>query len=147
MSLLRPSVKRNPFRPAELTISLLFVFLSSSLPRFHVSAVHHAHEAHIVPDVLKKGWGGPPGRSHPSLFSPFFVRFGASNVSLSFARISVPSGAAIFAAFSRYKHEAYRHSVHAPKILADAGIKVAMKVRSNVVVSIFRHLAISCSIP
>lgn len=60
--------------------------------------MHHAHEAHLVPDLLKQMWGGPPG-------------------------------AAIFAQFSRYKHEAYRHSIHAPKILADNGIKVAMKVR------------------
>lgn len=62
-----------------------------------MSAIHHAHEAHLVPDLLKKMWGGPPG-------------------------------AAIFAAFSRYKSEAYRHSTQAPKILADAGIQVAMKV-------------------
>lgn len=33
------------------------------------------------------------------------------------------------ASFSRYKREAYRHSVHAAKILSDAGIPVAMKVR------------------
>lgn len=34
----------------------------------------------------------------------------------------------MFAAFARYKREAYRHSEFAPKILNDAGIKVVMKV-------------------
>lgn len=38
-----------------------------------------------------------------------------------------PPGAAIFASFSRYKAESLYHSVHAAKILSDAGIPVAMK--------------------
>jgi hypothetical protein len=35
----------------------------------------------------------------------------------------------MFAAFSRYKREAWRHSQYAPRILADAGIPVVIKVR------------------
>lgn len=62
-------------------------------------------------------------------FGFFFTLYCYSSIpSLTSLLLLYPSGAAIFAAFSRYKHEAYRHSVHAPKILADAGIKVAMKV-------------------
>jgi len=34
----------------------------------------------------------------------------------------------MFASFSRYKREAFRHSQFAPKILNDAGIPVIMKV-------------------
>jgi len=29
--------------------------------QFHVAAVHHAHEAHLVPSRLKTFFGGPPG--------------------------------------------------------------------------------------
>jgi len=36
----------------------------------------------------------------------------------------------MFASFSRYKREAFRHSQFAPKILNDAGIPVIMKVGS-----------------
>ncbi|CAK5283111.1 unnamed protein product [Mycena citricolor] len=36
-------------------------------------------------------------------------------------------GSAIFSSFSRYKREAYRHSTYAARILADNGLKVAMK--------------------
>ena len=28
---------------------------------FPIAAFHHAHEAYLVPDVLKKAWGGVPG--------------------------------------------------------------------------------------
>jgi hypothetical protein len=35
---------------------------------------------------------------------------------------------AMFASFSRYKREAFRHSQFAPKVLNDAGIPVIMKV-------------------
>ncbi|CAK5268643.1 unnamed protein product [Mycena citricolor] len=38
-----------------------------------------------------------------------------------------PPASAIFASFSRYKREAYRHSEFAARILADNGLKVAMK--------------------
>jgi hypothetical protein len=37
--------------------------------------------------------------------------------------------AALFATNARYKREAYRGSEFAPRILADNGIKVVMKVR------------------
>jgi hypothetical protein len=82
--------------------------------KFPVAAFHHAHEAYLVPDVLRQTYG-------PSslLFLPFVV-------------LSNSGGApaiAMFAAFSRYKREGWRHSQYAPRILADAGIPVVMKAR------------------
>jgi imidazolonepropionase-like amidohydrolase len=64
---------------------------------FSIAAVHHAHEAYLVPDVLKRAYGSPPA-------------------------------AAIFATHARYKREAYRGSEFAPRILAENGIKVVLKV-------------------
>ncbi|KDQ57533.1 hypothetical protein JAAARDRAFT_267221 [Jaapia argillacea MUCL 33604] len=63
---------------------------------FPIAAFHHAHEAYLVPDVLKKAQGDPPA-------------------------------IAMFASFSIYKREAYRHSEFAPRVLAENGIKVVMK--------------------
>ncbi|KZS92638.1 carbohydrate esterase family 9 protein [Sistotremastrum niveocremeum HHB9708] len=63
---------------------------------FPLAAFHHAHEAYLVPDLLKKSYGEPPA-------------------------------IAMFATSARYKHEAYWGSEFAPKILADAGIKVVLK--------------------
>ncbi|KAH7885714.1 hypothetical protein F5I97DRAFT_1874828 [Phlebopus sp. FC_14] len=72
-----------------------FVRLSNEF-QFPVAAFHHAHEAYLVPDVLKRAYEHPPA-------------------------------VAIFAAFSRYKREGYRHSEFAPRILNDEGLKVVMK--------------------
>ncbi|KIJ61513.1 hypothetical protein HYDPIDRAFT_31124 [Hydnomerulius pinastri MD-312] len=72
-----------------------FVRLSNEF-QFPVAAFHHAHEAYLVPDVLKRAYEHPPA-------------------------------VAIFAAFSRYKREGYRHSEFAPRILNDDGLKVVMK--------------------
>ncbi|KAF9782828.1 carbohydrate esterase family 9 protein [Thelephora terrestris] len=72
-----------------------FIRLSQEF-KFPVAAFHHAHEAYLVPDLLKKTYGGTPA-------------------------------IAMFASFSRYKREAFRHSQFAPKILNDAGIPVIMK--------------------
>ncbi|EGN99656.1 hypothetical protein SERLA73DRAFT_159873 [Serpula lacrymans var. lacrymans S7.3] len=72
-----------------------FVRLSNEF-QFPVAAFHHAHEAYLVSDVLKKAYEHPPA-------------------------------VAMFAAFSRYKREAYRHSEFAPRLLHDDGIKVIMK--------------------
>ncbi|TFY72584.1 hypothetical protein EVG20_g397 [Dentipellis fragilis] len=65
---------------------------------FSVAAVHHAHEAYLVPDVLKRAYGK---RHTPA--------------------------AAIFATNGRYKREAYRASEFAARILSENGIKVVMK--------------------
>ncbi|KAL1703300.1 hypothetical protein EV121DRAFT_281199 [Schizophyllum commune] len=46
-----------------------------------------------------------------------------------------PPASAIFAAFSRYKREAYRHSEFAARILNDAGLKVVLKSDHSGVVS------------
>ncbi|EMD37401.1 hypothetical protein CERSUDRAFT_83171 [Gelatoporia subvermispora B] len=80
-----------------------FVRLSQEF-KFPVAAFHHAHEAYLVPEVLKKAYEHPPA-------------------------------IAMFAAFSRYKREAYRHSEFAPRILADNGIDVVMKSDHSAIVS------------
>ncbi|KAH7929866.1 composite domain of metallo-dependent hydrolase [Leucogyrophana mollusca] len=72
-----------------------FVRLSNEF-QFPVAAFHHAHEAYLVPEVLKRAYEHPPA-------------------------------VAIFAAFSRYKREAYRHSEFAARILNDHDLKVVMK--------------------
>ncbi|TFK48234.1 composite domain of metallo-dependent hydrolase [Heliocybe sulcata] len=72
-----------------------FVRLSNEF-QFPVAAFHHAHEAYLVPDVLKRAYGHAPA-------------------------------IAMFATFSRYKREAYRHSEFAPKVLAGEGVDVVMK--------------------
>ncbi|KAJ6468464.1 hypothetical protein C8R45DRAFT_1018898 [Mycena sanguinolenta] len=46
-----------------------------------------------------------------------------------------PPASAIFATFSRYKREAYRHSEFAARILADNGLKVIMKSDHSAIVS------------
>ena len=38
----------------------------------------------------------------------------------------------MFASFSRYKHEAYRHSEYAPRILYNNGLRVIMKVLTRI---------------
>lgn len=81
---------------------------------FPIAAFHHAHEAFLVPDLLKNSYG-----------------LSGSRCPLSFDSVP-PSGgvpaAALFATNARYKREAYRGSEFAPRILADNGIKVVMKV-------------------
>ncbi|EKM54380.1 uncharacterized protein PHACADRAFT_123385 [Phanerochaete carnosa HHB-10118-sp] len=68
--------------------------------QFSIAALHHAHEAYLVPDLLKQAYGGPPA-------------------------------VAMFATNARYKREAYRGSEFAPSILAQHGLKVVMKARSD----------------
>ncbi|EKG19830.1 Amidohydrolase 1 [Macrophomina phaseolina MS6] len=60
--------------------------------QFPVRAFHHAHETHIVPEILKRAWGGRP------------------------------PAAALFADNMLYKSEAYRGSEQAGKILFENGI-------------------------
>ncbi|KAL5535942.1 hypothetical protein ACEPAF_4036 [Sanghuangporus sanghuang] len=73
--------------------------------KFPVAAFHHAHETYLVPGVLKKAYGDTPPAS------------------------------AMFASFSRYKREAFRHTVYAPRILHDAGLRVVMKSDHAAIVS------------
>ncbi|KAL5495679.1 hypothetical protein ACEPAI_1142 [Sanghuangporus weigelae] len=68
--------------------------------KFPIAAFHHANEAFLIPDLLKKAFGRTPAT-------------------------------ALFATYARYKREAYRGSEFAPRILADNGIPVVMKVRSS----------------
>ncbi|KAK7470191.1 hypothetical protein VKT23_001629 [Stygiomarasmius scandens] len=65
--------------------------------KFKIAAFHHAHETYLVPDLLKKMYGGEP----PAV--------------------------ALFATSARYKREAYRGSEFAPKVLAENGLNVVMK--------------------
>ncbi|KAK7470199.1 hypothetical protein VKT23_001637 [Stygiomarasmius scandens] len=65
--------------------------------KFKIAAFHHAHETYLVPDLLKKMYGGEP----PAV--------------------------ALFATNGRYKREAYRGSEFAPKVLAENGLNVVMK--------------------
>ncbi|CAK5272162.1 unnamed protein product [Mycena citricolor] len=75
--------------------------------KFSIATFHHAHEAYLVPDLIKKAYGKPPA-------------------------------IAIFAGNDKYKREAYRGSVFAPRILADNGLDVVMKSDHPVIDS--RHL-------
>lgn len=65
--------------------------------QFPIAAFHHAHEAYLVPDVIKQSWGPET------------------------------PGVAIFANNARYKREAYRGTHFAAKILDDANMTVVMK--------------------
>ncbi|KAI0342088.1 composite domain of metallo-dependent hydrolase [Trametopsis cervina] len=80
-----------------------FVRLTNEF-QFPVAAFHHAHEAWLVPDVLKRAYEHPPA-------------------------------IAMFAAFARYKREAYRHSEFAPRVLASHDIDVVMKSDHSAIVS------------
>ncbi|THU91950.1 composite domain of metallo-dependent hydrolase [Dendrothele bispora CBS 962.96] len=64
---------------------------------FKIAAFHHAHETYLVPELLKKMFGGEP----PAV--------------------------ALFSTNGRYKREAYRGSEFAPKVLAQNGLAVVMK--------------------
>ncbi|KAF7334287.1 Carbohydrate esterase family 9 protein [Mycena sanguinolenta] len=65
--------------------------------KFSIAAFHHAHEAYLVPDLIKKVYGA-----------------------------HVPA-VALFATSARFTREAYRGSEFAPRILADNGLDVVMK--------------------
>ncbi|KAJ7255306.1 carbohydrate esterase family 9 protein [Mycena rebaudengoi] len=79
--------------------------------KFSIAAFHHAHEAYLVPDLIKKAYGTNEDIPQPS-----------------------PS----FATSARFKREAYRGSEFAPRILADNGLDVVMKSDHPVLNS--RHL-------
>ncbi|KAG1834037.1 family 9 carbohydrate esterase, partial [Suillus subalutaceus] len=64
---------------------------------FPVASFHHAGETYLVPELLKKTWGGTPT-------------------------------IALFASNFRKKREAYRGSEFAPRVLAEHGMNVVMKV-------------------
>ncbi|KAF8322076.1 hypothetical protein DL93DRAFT_2071836 [Clavulina sp. PMI_390] len=74
---------------------------------FSIAAFHHAHEAYLVPETIKKVWGG------------------------------VTPGVAVFATNARYKREAYRGTEFAPKILHEHGIPIAVKSDHSILDSRF----------
>ncbi|GAA6021304.1 hypothetical protein JCM11491_005797 [Sporobolomyces phaffii] len=67
---------------------------------FPIAAFHHAHEAYLVPDLLKQAWPGNGTRT-PAV--------------------------ALFATNARYKREAWRGSEYAPRLLSENNITVIMK--------------------
>ncbi|BEJ10967.1 hypothetical protein CspHIS471_0103890 [Cutaneotrichosporon sp. HIS471] len=75
--------------------------------KFSIAAFHHAHEAYLVPGLLRQTWG------------------------------KAPPAVAIFANNARYKREAYRGSPYAAKVLDEAGLKVIMKSDHPVIDSRF----------
>ncbi|GAA5872453.1 hypothetical protein JCM1840_006065 [Sporobolomyces johnsonii] len=62
---------------------------------FPIAAFHHAHEAYLVPELLKQAWPGD-GSHTPAV--------------------------ALFATNARYKREAWRGSEYAPKVLSENNI-------------------------
>jgi hypothetical protein len=103
-----------------------FVRLSQEF-QFEVSAFHHAHEAYLVPDVMRSAYGRLPKALR--LFDVSFPN--------PFLATGKPPALAMFAGFSRYKREALRHSQYAPRILADEGFDVVMKVAFYIILMRF----------
>ncbi|KAF7342244.1 Composite domain of metallo-dependent hydrolase [Mycena venus] len=90
--------------------------------KFPVASIHHAGETYLVPDLLKKAWGGFPTIA---LFASNFRYVFEDFIHLH------PSG------FLK-KREAYRGSEFASRILSDNGLPVVMKSDHPVLNS--RHL-------
>jgi hypothetical protein len=55
-----------------------------------------------------------------------------------------PPAVAMFAVNARYKRESYRGSEFAPKVLAEAGLDVVMKVRTSALVVTGGYIADVC---
>ncbi|KAJ7056558.1 hypothetical protein C8F01DRAFT_1233681 [Mycena amicta] len=81
-----------------------FIRMSNEF-KFSVAAFHHAHETYLVPEVLKRNYGG------------------------------IPPASCVFSTFSRYKRESFRHSEFAPRILAENDLRVVMKSDHSAIVS------------
>lgn len=79
------------------TVDLTDLVRISNEFKFHIAAFHHAHEAYLVPDLLKQTYG------------------------------DTPPAVAIFATNARYKKESLRGSEFAAKILTENGLDVAFK--------------------
>ena len=95
--------------------------------KFPIAAFHHAHEAYLVPDLIKQAWGKAPALA---LFS-------------SFARLVIcphASGIQTHDLHIRYKREAYRGSEFASRILNDNDLRIVMKVSFNFLVRSFSDI-------
>jgi len=101
-------------RYSAILINLSNIQLTNEF-KFSIAAFHHAHETYLVPDLLKKAYG-----------AGVFFRF-IPHILMSF--IGSTPAIALFATNGRYKREAYRGSEFAPRILAEHGLRVVMKVR------------------
>ncbi|KAG9316550.1 carbohydrate esterase family 9 protein [Chiua virens] len=89
-----------------------FVRLTNEF-KFPLAAFHHAHETYLVPGTLKQAY---------SMFSSIL------RVMLNTSHADNTPAVALFATNARYKREAYRGSEFAPRILAENGIDIVMKV-------------------
>ncbi|KAF9178506.1 hypothetical protein BGZ50_007671 [Haplosporangium sp. Z 11] len=76
--------------------------------KFKISAFHHALDAYRVPEILKRAYKIVP------TVATFAAEFGSTRSTDMEPQL-------------RYKKEAFQSSVNSPKILADAGISVAIK--------------------
>jgi hypothetical protein len=96
--------------------------------------VHHAHEAYLVPDLLKQAYGaaylhplGACGTSVDHVAQDTLPQLPSSQLTrgtLPFQPLSrLPSQMV-----SRYKREAYRGSEFAARILSENGLTVVVKV-------------------
>ena len=90
---------------------------------FPIAAFHHAMETYLVPDLLKKAYGG---KTHDMLHSISALKADM------FA--DKPPSSAMFGSFARGKREMYRHSVYAPRILDESGLGVVMKASGPIFV-------------
>ena len=103
--------------------------------KFNIASFHHAHEAYLVPEVLKKTLvHNPDGMVFAAkelLICIDMVEYRPS-LSLPCMEGSSQSISASFRNFlyqGRFKREAYRGSSFAARVLADNGIPVVMKVK------------------
>ena len=83
--------------------------------QFPIAAFHHAHETYLVPDTLKSAYG----------------QYVLLPTLLADSQAGIPGGApaaALFATKARYKRESFRGSEFAPRVLAENGIRVVLKV-------------------
>lgn len=92
--------------------------------KFPVAAFHHASEAYLIPDVIKRAYG----TSHTIQRYQVIEEYTGKTPAI-----------ALFATFARYKREAYRASEFAPKVLAQNGITVLMKASDVLVVQLPVH--------
>lgn len=81
--------------------------------RFHLTAFHHAHETYLVPDLLKKAYGGPPAIALFSLNADYKMEsyFGESTV-LASQRAPLTSRRSRLSICARYPSSRELHSEH-----------------------------------
>jgi hypothetical protein len=99
------------------TVDLNNIVRLSNEFKFPVAAFHHAHETYLVPDLLKTTYGGTPA-----------IALFATNARFVKSTFIILRHVFADEDNDRYKREAYRGTEFAPRILADNGLRVMMKV-------------------